>query len=274
MVVRSIGLLTLLVLSACQPVTQQETFHIVLLAPFEGRYREVGYDALYAARLALQDSGTAQLTLLPVDDGGSAANAVWRARGLAEDPRSIAAIVLGPHAAAPETLAALADIPTLVVGQWTQHPPQDYVFILSNPAIPELLTLPPDTDLTVAAGFTSPLTGSDPFALKQLPNLRRDLENITIISSAALPDDGFRTRYQNADPFAPEPGLLASLTYDAMIFLTQTAHQGRMETLEAIHKHQHIGLNGPIRFSDHYWANAPLYRYTYDTEGRLSTLEQ
>ena len=274
MVVRSIALLALLVLSACQPVAQPETFHIVLLAPFEGRYREVGYDALYAARLALQDSGITQLTLLPVDDGGSATNAAWRARGLAEDSRSIAAIVLGHHAAAPETLAALADIPTLIVGQWSQTPPQDHVFILSNPTLPELLTLPPHTDLTVAAALAGPLTGGDSLALKQLTSLRHDLENIVIISSAALPDNEFQTRYQSADPFAPEPGLLATLTYDATIFLTQTAHQGRAETLETIREHQHIGLNGPIHFSDHYWTNAPLYRYTYNAEGSLSALEQ
>jgi ABC-type branched-subunit amino acid transport system substrate-binding protein len=59
---------------------------IALLAPFEGRYREVGYNAYYAALLALGESGSTQIELLAVDDGGSPATAAQRAAALARDP--------------------------------------------------------------------------------------------------------------------------------------------------------------------------------------------
>ena len=41
---------------------------IALFAPFEGRYQEFGYDALYAARLALADQDSV-IDLVAYDDG-------------------------------------------------------------------------------------------------------------------------------------------------------------------------------------------------------------
>jgi len=87
---------------------------IGLIAPFEGRYRYVGYDVIYAVRLALRQANAAggvgtppveggQSGLLPwrggysvelvaYDDGADPAMAAEQARKLAADPEVVAAI--------------------------------------------------------------------------------------------------------------------------------------------------------------------------------------
>ncbi len=69
-----------------------------LVAPFEGRYRPVGYDAIYAARLAVRQAnasggaGGCRVELAAYDDGGEPQAAVERARQLALDPQVVAVI--------------------------------------------------------------------------------------------------------------------------------------------------------------------------------------
>lgn len=69
-----------------------------LVAPFEGRYRPVGYDAIYAARLAVRERNAAggvggyRVELVAYDDGGDAPSAVERARQLVLDPQVVAVI--------------------------------------------------------------------------------------------------------------------------------------------------------------------------------------
>ncbi len=69
-----------------------------LVAPFEGRYRPVGYDAIYAARLAVRERNAAggvggyRVELVAYDDGGDAQAAIERARQLALDPQVVAVI--------------------------------------------------------------------------------------------------------------------------------------------------------------------------------------
>ena len=59
------GLLLLLIplVTACAIQRTSTPYKIALLAPFEGRYRDVGYDALYAARLALSEANLSQIVL-------------------------------------------------------------------------------------------------------------------------------------------------------------------------------------------------------------------
>ena len=61
----------ILIMCGCAIVKAPITTRVALLAPFEGRYREVGYNALYAARLAFADSSIMSIELLAVDDGGT-----------------------------------------------------------------------------------------------------------------------------------------------------------------------------------------------------------
>jgi hypothetical protein len=86
----------------------------VLLAPFEGEAREVGYNAVYAVRLALQDAQS-PFILLSLDDGGRLDYTLERARALHYDPSVQAVLVLGEHATSPQTLSALAGQKVFVV---------------------------------------------------------------------------------------------------------------------------------------------------------------
>jgi len=71
---------------------------IGLVAPFEGRYRYVGYDVIYAVRLALREVNAAggvggyNVELVAYDDGADPAMAVEQARKLAVDPAVVAAV--------------------------------------------------------------------------------------------------------------------------------------------------------------------------------------
>jgi branched-chain amino acid transport system substrate-binding protein len=105
----------LLAVSSCRfPGTVRPTAKIGLVAPFEGRYRYVGYDVIYAVRLALQEAiavggvGGYSVELVAYDDGADPAMAVEQARKLAVDPEVVAAIGHfreGTTAAASDTYA-------------------------------------------------------------------------------------------------------------------------------------------------------------------------
>jgi hypothetical protein len=253
----------LLFLSACAIVRTPQSNRIALLASFEGRYREVGYNALYAGRLALADAGTEQVELLPIDDGGT--QAASHAAGLAQDPLIVAVIVLSYDATAPETLEALDDIPVLVVGDWGAASSSDSVFILSSPEIANLITAPPRVSVTDGAELPAPVTGGDVFALEGFAKLRESLDGVMVVSSGSLPDADFAARYQGSDPFAPEPGLLATLTYDATMISLQAAQTGsRQAARDFISRVEYEGINGTIRFQDGYWLDAPIHRYHYE----------
>ena len=88
-----------LLLTACQfPGTVRPTVKIGLVAPFEGRYRYIGYDTIYAVRLALREAnavggvGGYSVELAAYDDGADPGMAVEQARKLAVDPAVVAAI--------------------------------------------------------------------------------------------------------------------------------------------------------------------------------------
>jgi len=207
-------LILILVLSACAVVRAPQHVRIALFAPFEGRYREVGYNALYAARLALTDANTATVDLLPIDSGGT--QAADHAKALAQDPLVLAAVVLGYDGTSPDTLKAFSDIPVLVVGDWGAKPTGNNVFIMSNPQIDEQLTVSPRISVTDAASQPAPVVGGDVFALEGFAKLRPSLDGVTVLSSGTLPSADFVQRYKASDQFAPEPGLLATLTYTAI----------------------------------------------------------
>jgi branched-chain amino acid transport system substrate-binding protein len=71
---------------------------IGLVAPFEGRYRYVGYDVIYAVRLALREANAAggvggyHVELVAYDDGADPTMAVEQSRKLDADPAVVASI--------------------------------------------------------------------------------------------------------------------------------------------------------------------------------------
>jgi ABC-type branched-subunit amino acid transport system substrate-binding protein len=267
-----IVLISLAVMCGCAVVKTPATTRVALLAPFEGRYREIGYNALYAARLAFADTPNTSLEFLAVDDGGTPERAAERAHALALDPQVVAAVALGYHAAAPETLAAFGDIPVLIVGEWTNSPPSAIVFVFSNPDISARITVPPLFDVTQAVALETPVVGGEVFALRNFTRMRDDSADITIASSGSLPNPQFTERYRQSDPFAPLPGLLATLTYDAFHMILLADHTNRTNLNTTLQNRTYEGLNGSIQFVDGYWENAPVHFYRYEN-GQLTTAD-
>lgn len=242
----------LFLLTSCAVVHTPARVRIALFAPFEGRYREVGYNALYAARLGLSDSYRVEADLLPVDDGGTLAPT--HAAALANDPLVLAAVVLGYDATTPEALVAFGDVPVVIVGDWGAKPLNDHVFILSNPDIDEQLTVSPRLSITDAAAQPAPLVGGEVFALEGFAKLRDSLDGITILSSGTLPNADFAARYKANDPFAPEPGLLATKTYYAANVVAYAWAAGSRAAMRDF-------LAGS--FTDGYSRDAEIHRYHY-----------
>lgn len=89
-------LLFLGLVTSCQSV--DPVVKIGLVAPFEGRQREVGYDVLYSARLAVREINEAggiggkRVALVALDDGGRDEFAQATAQSLAIDPGVVAVV--------------------------------------------------------------------------------------------------------------------------------------------------------------------------------------
>lgn len=119
-------LLLVALLVACFPPSLPRVIKIGLVAPFEGRYRYIGYDAIYAARLAVREINAAGgvggwlLELVAYDDRAEPELARATARSLVADSDVIA--VIGHYRQASTVAAsaiyAEAEIPLLLVGTW------------------------------------------------------------------------------------------------------------------------------------------------------------
>jgi hypothetical protein len=108
----AVGLLVItsgVLLSACIPASPQ-VVKIGFVAPFEGRYREIGVDTIPAARIAIRDWAKSHpdvpitIELVAYDDAGNPEQAVEQARKLVQDPQ--VEVVIG-HWQADTTSAAL-----------------------------------------------------------------------------------------------------------------------------------------------------------------------
>jgi hypothetical protein len=254
-------LLLALGLCACGLQHPSEISRIALLAPFEGRYREVGYDAYYATRLAISEAGNSAVELLAVDDGGSVEGAVERAKALVKDPLVRIVIALGYTAADAQTQRAFGDLPVLIVGQWGSKPASQHIFMMENAHAEDSLSLSGIIPITGAGSLAAPLTGSEVVALKQFALLRADTDGVRIESSSTLPDAAFRERYLKSGLFVPEPGLLATLTYDTANMALEAMQ--RSDVQQALETLSYSGINGIIQFNDGYWADAPIHYYCY-----------
>jgi ABC-type branched-subunit amino acid transport system substrate-binding protein len=92
-----LSIVSLLFLSACAASTQP-VVKIGLVAPFEGRYRPIGYEAIYAARLAIREINARggidgqRIELVALDDRGEPEQAITAARQLVLDPQIVAVV--------------------------------------------------------------------------------------------------------------------------------------------------------------------------------------
>jgi len=243
------------ILSSCAVVRSDSITKIALLAPFEGRYREIGYNALYAVRLAMQDSGTQTIHLIAVDDGGSIESATDRIQALNLNPDIEAIIVLGQFASHP-TVQQTNDKPLAMIGNWGYEKADEDTLIASHPDITNQTSNIQDI---TNIDLSKPTIGNDLLILEQIPDLYDDLSQLDIISSGTLPDTEFSARYSNSDLYVPDPNLLATLTYDISRLVVET-----IETNTPIAETKYSGFNGEITFVDGYWHEAPLYHYHYE----------
>lgn len=119
-------LLFILLCTGCLPPALPRIIKIGLVAPFEGQHRDIGYDAIYAARLAVREINAAggvagwNLELVAYDDRADPDMAQAAARNIAVDPDVVA--VIG-HYRQTSTEAAAdiyreAGVPLIVVGGW------------------------------------------------------------------------------------------------------------------------------------------------------------
>ena len=243
-----------LVVTSCG-ISQSETpIKIALLAPFEGRYREIGYNALYASQLALADLNQPNIVLLPIDDGGSVESALAHAQAFTEDETIQFIITIGPYATSDLVQQAVETVPLLIVGDWGTKPSTDNSYQLSHPNLT-------GQNLDFVSSNTN-LILNETGALAQVETLM-DTTGLFIMSSGTLPSDDFRIRYDVLNPFTPEPNLLATLVYDA----TQLAAQSIMmnQSLDTL---EYDGINGNFRFEAGYWVDAPNNQYVY-ADGQL-----
>ncbi len=92
-------LLAIVSLTACGSASTQPVVKIGLVAPFEGRYRPIGYEAIYAARLAIREINARggvhgrRIELVALDDRGEPDRALTAARQLVLDPQVV--VVMG-----------------------------------------------------------------------------------------------------------------------------------------------------------------------------------
>lgn len=236
-----------LCLNACQGAGDADIAKIALLAPFEGQYREIGYNALYALRLAYDDVDSTSLQLLTVDDGGTVVSAVHRVRALNLDPAVIAIIALGP-AATHADVQRENDLAMVLIGNWGHDRADPYSLYAANRQLAE----------SQDAG--------DLLMLEQVRDLRTNLDAIEFLSSGSIASADFKARYRTSAEYAPEANILAMLSYDIMRVIISGWMAGA-DIADATYK----GLSGTIQFQDGFWLDAPLNRFTYQ-DGQLLQL--
>jgi len=177
-------------------------------------------------------------------------------------------IALGNNATQSEAQEAVGAIPEIIVGQWQAKPTSKNVYMLASSQLESVLT-PFDHSVTVteAADIQSPVVGGEIFALAQFPLLNKHPDNVTIASSASLADEDFRQRYLSSGQYVPEPGLLATLSYDAAVMALEALQSKDVNRSLATGSYK--GLNGDIHLVDGYWLEAPIHYFHY-VDGKLT----
>ncbi len=226
-----------LALAGCTVVESGRVKKIALLAPFEGPHRAIGYNALYALRLARADDGGGDVQLLAVDDGGAVDSARKRMQALNLDPAVAVILALGQAASHPD-VQQINDRPLIIIGNWGHDRADEDTFYAAHPSIARERL---DSDLHLLG------PGGDERA---------------VVSSGRLADEDFQRRYREVDVHAPTPNLLATVTYDMGRLVL-----GALESAVSIGQAQYEGINGRIRFVGGYWPDAPRHVFRYEGEG-------
>lgn len=253
-----------ILLAACgapRPVVK-----IALVAPFEGRLRQVGYEAFPAMRLAIREriatggTGSVHVTFIAYNDDGDPTTAARIARNVVLDPEVVA--VIG-HLVLSTTLAALpvytqAGLPVLVPSVPANALPRDPLVFRMGPATPSrnlqtssapCATLDPSW---AATGWPLGACIADAPPVAELPGAQQALAAFTSLSLGPLPGPRSIVAYDTTNV------LLDAIALDAQVRGLPT----RAGVADALRRVRHDGLLGQITFDrDNVWAGAPAWMY-------------
>jgi ABC-type branched-subunit amino acid transport system substrate-binding protein len=207
---------------------------IGLVAPFEGRYRPIGYEAIYAARLAIREINARggldghRIELVALDDRGEPERAITAARQLVLDPQVIAVVGhLRPDSSdAAMQIYCEAGLPVIVV-ESAANPCED-AFVLGSAPRDRW----PEDQLTFVSSVPDP---------NGLAAAQEFVKNYN-----AIPIDGTRA------------GPIALQIYDVMSLL--------FEAIDRAEKIDRDGVQAGLRSIDFNGLGA---RYTFDQQGKL-----
>jgi len=267
---------------------------IGIVAPFEGRYRAVGEEIIYAARWAVREAnesggvGGHTVELMAFDDSGDPAQAEEQARKLAADPQVVGVIGnwLDSTTLAAAPVLAESRIPFLATTSAPDLDPAAFRLWLTEAAY---LSAAPETDhcplpcdsldtpLPVEEGpRVRAISGPPLWGLTQFPRLAGDeADGAIVIAPSPLPadstDPSFAERYRAVSP-GVEPRFLAVLAYDATkILIDAIARDAQTNTIPtragveaALADTDYDGLSGRIRFdSDRDWDGVSGWVYVW-----------
>jgi ABC-type branched-subunit amino acid transport system substrate-binding protein len=207
---------------------------IGLVAPFEGRYRPIGYEAIYAARLAIREINARggldghRIELVALDDRGEPERAITAARQLMLDPQVVAVIGhLRPDSSdAAMQIYCEAGLPVIVVESAGQA--CEGAFVLGSAPRDRW----PEDQLTFVSNVPDP---------NGLAAAQEFVKNYN-----AIPIDGTRA------------GPIALQTYDAISLL--------FEAIDRAERIDRVGVQAALQSIDFSGLGA---HYAFDQQGKL-----
>ncbi len=255
------GLALALVLGLCACAPPRPTVKIALVAPFEGRLRQVGYDAFPAFRLAIREhiraggSARAFVSFIAYTDDGDPDKARQVARQVARDPEVL--VVVG-HFLTITTLAALPIYAEAGLPLIAPHVPADQL-----PPSPWLFRMGPSSKESPRRNVPYPCPAelrqsafgecwNDAPPLDLLPTARAALAQFTDISLGPPP--------------TPRSVVAWDATRLALAAIDLAAAQDtptRAVVADALRHLQYDGLLGKIHFDEQQrWSEAPLWGWS------------
>ncbi len=220
-----------MMLSACLPPPAPRVLKIGLVAPFEGHARDLGYDAVYAARLAAREInagggiGGWRVALVAFDDRAEVEMARIAARNLAIDAEVVA--VIGHYIPATTEAAgpiyAEAGLPLVALGGVAEE------------------------------SFTSPEAEGCFVTPYPFP---RDVPGL----------EAWRADYVAVGPHVPEPGRAALPTYEAVYVIAEAVADALAATRGAPSRASVAAALPAIRRAGalDFWAEAAPFTYCWE----------
>ncbi len=284
-------------LSAVACAAPRPTVKIALVAPFEGRLRDVGYQAFPAFRLALREQiaaggiGRYQVEFVAYNDDGSPEAAQRVARNVVSDPDVVA--VIG-HYRTDTTLAALgvytaAGLPMLVPGVVADLLPVDDLVFRMGPSSAAREAALAHASRQVDCNTSPALAALVVDALRTVPDLQSEAMDdlygsrtagLCFVTDAPYPAD-LPAAEQALAGFAEVsggagPGPRSISAYDATralldaigLNIEANGRPSRAGVADALRRVSTDGLLGRIRFdANGQWVGAPAWVYRFDDSG-------